>query len=136
MFIDETNLAFSTSQALTATAVSENVLDLGADLDIGVGEPVFVVVLVEVAPDATTGDETYVVTLQSGSSATPTDVHGSIPIPRTAKKGDAFAIPVPSHNAQYMRLNYTLAGTTPTITVSSYLTSGVSTQWKPVGDNS
>ena len=136
MFIDSTNLGFSASQAITVDVVSTNVIDLGVDTDIGVGTPVYVAVVVEVAPDATTGDETYIVQVQSGSTATPTDLIGSISIPRTAKKGDVFYMPIPSHSDRYMRLNYDVGGTTPTITVSAFLTTGVATHWVPVGDNS
>ena len=133
MFIDK-NLEFSDSQALTATAVSQNVIDLGADEDIGPGEDLFAVVVVEVAPDHTTGDETYVATVQTGSTATPTDLIGSIVIPRTAKKGDVFFMPIASHNDRYLRMNFTLGGTTPTITVSAFLTVEEPSSWRATPD--
>ena len=52
-------LKFSDAQALTATADSTNVIDLSNDRDIGIGEPMALVVTVGVAADFTTGDETY-----------------------------------------------------------------------------
>lgn len=134
MFVDKT-LEFSDGQALTATAVSTNVIDLGADLDIGVGQPVFLVVTVQVAPDATTGDETYGVELQSGSSATPTDVIAKFAIPRTAKVGDVFGAPVSLRNERYLSLNYPLGGTTPSITVNAFLTSEEPAVWRALPGN-
>lgn len=114
---------FSDSQALTATAVSTNVIDLKGDFNIGIGEPMSVVISVEVALDDSDGDETYVFTVQSGSSATPTDVIAT----KTATRGDAagtkyvLGIPADTSADQYLRLNYTLGGTSPSGTVSAYL---------------
>lgn len=118
-------LKFSDAQALTATAVSTNVVDLSSDRDIGIGEPMALVVSVGVAADFTTGDETYQVTLQ-----TSTDEAFTSPITVVASaaiNGDELAagakvvLPIGFDNKQYLRVNYTLAGTTPTATVDAFL---------------
>ena len=114
---------FSAAQALTATAVSTNVIDLKGDFNLGIGEPMSIVVSLDVASDFTTGDETYVVTLQTGSSATPTTVIATKEIVGANAAGSKFVIGVPADSSceQYLRLNYTLAGTSPSVTVSAYL---------------
>jgi len=130
---------FSDSQALTATALSTNVIDLSADRSIGNGEPMCIVFNVEVAADQTTGDEDYTFDVEYASNAGITT--GRKLIGRrifesgtpTAPAEDAdllvagfkFVIPIPpaalSESEQYLGVRYTLAGTTPSITVSAYL---------------
>jgi hypothetical protein len=139
MFLDEL-LKFSDSQALTATALSTNVVDIGAvDRNIGQGEPLGVLVVVEVAADQTTGDEDYMFDVETASDAAITTARkllgrrifeSGTP---TAPAEDAdllvagfrFVIPIPpgglSEAERYLALRYTLAGTTPTVTVSAYL---------------
>ena len=69
MFLDAQNL-FSDAQALTATAVGTNVIDLSQDRSIGNGEPMGVVFTVDVAADQTTGDEDYTFDVEySGNAA-------------------------------------------------------------------
>src|SRR4030066_92187 len=81
---------FSDSQALTATALSTNVIDLSADRAIGRGTPT--------APaqnaDLLVAGYTFV-----------------LPLPPTGL----------GESERYLGVRYTLAGTTPTITVSAYL---------------
>ncbi len=53
-------LLLSDAQAVTADAASTNALALGAaGVDVGIGEPLAVVFVIDVAADYTTGDETY-----------------------------------------------------------------------------
>ena len=58
MYVDS-NLLLSDAQALTASGASTDVLDLKVDADMGRGEPVALVIVVDVAADGTTTDETY-----------------------------------------------------------------------------
>lgn len=116
-------LLFSDAQALTATAVSTNVVDLTKDIDIGPGVAMTVMIELDVASDGTTGDETYTAALQTDdneafSSATTLN---TITIPRSTAAGTVYELPVPETNERYLRLNYTLGGTTPTVTVTSTL---------------
>lgn len=123
MYLDSL-LKFSDAQALTATAVSTNVIDLSNDRIIGIGEPMALVVTVGVAADFTTNDETYQFDLQTDdnegfSSATSI---GSVAVPAAAlTAGDKVVIPLGHANQQYLRANYTLGGTTPSVTVDAFL---------------
>lgn len=124
MFLDSLQL-YSDAQALTATAVSTNVIDHKQDRNLGIGEPLVVVVVVDVALDRTTGDETYSVTLQTDDNeafGSPTTVVTLSLLTYTA--GTKFVIFVPADllTERYTRLNYTLGGTTPTGTVTAFLT--------------
>lgn len=124
MYLDAQGL-FSDAQALTATAVSTNVVDLGVDGNLGIGEPMSVVIVLDVAADAANSDETYVVALQTDdnvgfSSATSI---GSATITRGDAAGTRYVIPLAADTGaeRYIRLNYTLGGTTPSATVTSFL---------------
>lgn len=130
MWIDS-RLEFSDAQALTTTAASTNSIDLSSDRDVGPGRPMWVVISVDVAADDTTGDETYVVDLQTDdnsafSSATSI---AQITIARGTVAGTKFVIGWPYANEQHVRLNYTLGGTTPTVTLSAWVTDQEPESW-------
>lgn len=138
MLIDA-QLLFSDAQAVTADAVGTNVIDLSVDRSIGNGEPMAVVFVVDVAADQTTGDEDYTFDVEYASNAAQTT--GRQLIGRrvfesgtpTAPAQDAdllvagfqFAIPIPptrlSESERYLGVRYDVTGTTPTITVTSFL---------------
>jgi hypothetical protein len=121
----DAQLQFSAAQAITADAASTNSIDLGAVRQIAIGQPLVILVCVIVAADATTGDETYSFELQTDdnsafrSATTLMDTD----IPRAQLTlGSIHAIPVPRAGLErYIRLNYDVGGTTPTITVSAWL---------------
>ena len=138
MILDAEN-QFSNSQALTATALSTNVIDLGAVRAIGTGEPMAVVINVEVAADQTSGDEDYTFAVEFASDAAITTdrqevgrrIYESGTPTAPAQNADLLVagykvvIPVPPSGIddvnRYIAVRYTLAGTTPTITVSAHL---------------
>lgn len=124
MIIDAQN-EFSDGQALTSTAASTNLIDLGADRNIGVGEPMGVLLLVDVAADDGNADETYSVAVQTddNSSFSSATTIGTITITRGDAAGTkyVFALPKDTSMERYIRLNYTLGGTSPSVTVSAYL---------------
>jgi len=128
MFIDS-RLEFSTKQALTATAVSTNVINLGSDRDIGGGEPLWLVVSCDTALAGTS--PTLDVDLQTDSveaMSTPTSIVSG-PQKTAMAAGDKIVLAVPGANEQYLRVNYTLGGTSPTVTLSAFLTSEDPTSW-------
>lgn len=138
-FIDSL-LEFSHDQALTATAVSTNVVDLSSDRNVGRGEDLYVVVRVGVAADDANADETYVVDLQTDTVenfASPTNVM-QVTIPRGSAVGTKFIMRVPNDTEQYLRLNYTLGGTTPSVTLDAWVTPFEVESWEslPDADNS
>jgi hypothetical protein len=126
MFVDAfTNV--SSSQALTATAYSTNTIDIEDVRDIGVGEPVGFGVAVEVAADITTGDETYQFDVVQSVNANLSSHDVLLSIVRTAAAltaGELFFVPIPMDmvTKRYIGLRFVLGGTTPTVTVSAWLT--------------
>lgn len=135
-------LTFSDAQAVTSSAVGTNVLDLTNDRGIGNGEELAVAFHVDVAADQTSGDEDYTFDVEYATNAAQTT--GRQLIGRrifesgtpTAPAQDAdllvagyvFYIPIPAttnaDDAQFLGIRYVTAGTTPTITVTAYLTYG------------
>jgi hypothetical protein len=63
--ITDNELYFSEEQAVTATADSESVVDLGVERDIGRGENLFLVVMLTEAMTDAGSDSTVTVTLQT-----------------------------------------------------------------------
>jgi hypothetical protein len=145
---------FSDSQALTATALATNVIDLSQDRAIGLGEAMVIAFNVEVAADQTSGNEDYQFDVEYASDAAITTARklmgrrifesGTPGAPAEDADllvaGFKFAIPVPptalSESERYLGVRYTLAGTTPTITVSAYLMpQSMFDQWNAHADN-
>ena len=130
MILDDQNL-YSDAQAFTSTAVSEDIIDHESQRNIGIGEPLTVVITLDAVADNGDADETYVVDLEtddnSGFSSATTI--GTVTIPRGSAAGTQFTIHVrPSQDFErFSRLNATLGGTTPSVTFTAglILTSGV-----------
>lgn len=138
MYIDNQN-EFSSSQAVTSSAVGTNVIDLSQNRSIGNGEPMAVAFFVEVAADQTTGDEDYTFEVEYATNAAQTTgrqlvgrrVFQSGTPTAPAQDADLLVagftviIPVPptktSESAQFLGIRYVTAGTTPTITCSASL---------------
>ena len=124
MYVDAQGL-FSDAQAVTTTAASTNLVDFGVDGNIGIGEPMCVVVVVDVALDDGNGDETYVVSLEaddnSGFSSAATIAS------KTAARGDAagtrYVLPLPPDDSgeRFLRVKYTHGGTSPSGTYTAFL---------------
>lgn len=113
----------SDAQALAATGVSTNTYDtLAATTDLYPGVPLVAEISVDVAADAGNGDETYSFSVISSAAANlgaPTTLN-TIAVPRaTLVAGYKFYIEIPSKTQRYLGLNYTLGGTTPSITVTA-----------------
>jgi hypothetical protein len=125
MFVDAM-LLVSDAQALTVTAFSTNTIDLGnpsVKNRIGSGQPMAAAIQVDVAADFTTGDETYIFQVVESANAnlsTPTIIAQQPVLAALLKAGAKFAIPIPPGypRARYLGMQYTLAGTTPTCTVT------------------
>lgn len=116
---------FSDAQALTATADSTNILDLTKARGIGVGENMAVVITLDVAADATDGDETYTAVLKvcatvGGSYA---QYGQTVTITRGDAAGTQYVLPLPKdfNDNEFAKLVYTLGGTTPSVTLTAFL---------------
>lgn len=113
-------LEFSDSQAVTSTAISTNVVDLGATntlKDIGSGEDLWLVVRTIVAATDTGSDATLTVSLESDSTAnlaTSATVHfttGAIAFASFATAGTTLAavrLPIGNYE-RYLGVRYTVA---------------------------
>lgn len=132
MIIDY-NLQFSDAQALTADAASTNVINLGADRDIGPGEEMKIAVTLDVAMGGTS--PTMAVQVQTDdnsgfSSATTVLTSRTI---SAGSAGDVLTMSLPDTNEQYVRLYYDLGGTSPTATVSASVVKDAQ-QWAAYAD--
>lgn len=116
----------SDAQAFTASAVSTNSFDKGAaGLDLSGGEPLAVEINVDVAADATTGDETYAFNLieSAVTALTSATTLYTMTISRTLLvAGATFVMPIPKNlnpALRHLGISTTLGGTTPSITITA-----------------
>ena len=124
----DAQLLFSDAQALTGTTavVSTNVIDLGADRNIGIGEPITVSGIIDVSL-AGAATEAITVTLETDdnvafTSAVTVAGTGSLTEAQfAAGQIWALAVPVNLTTERFIRLSYIMTGTTPTATVTSWL---------------
>ena len=121
MYVDK-QAEFSDSQAVTATAISANVMDLVSNTsgknpirDIGTGQDVYLVVLTTVAATDTGNDATLAVTLESDdnvglASATTHFSTGALAFAAFSPAGTVIAaIRLPSGNYErYLGVRYTV----------------------------
>lgn len=114
MILDE-QLLFSDAQAVTATAVSTNVIDLGIERRIGSGKPLFIVVSVQTALTDVGSDSTVTVTVETDTddtfpSATVAQTLGTFAA--LAVAGIAIIAPIQPNllTENIVRLRYTVAG--------------------------
>ncbi len=115
---------FSDAQALTATAASTNVINIGT-ANLGIGEPMSVLIVLDVLATATNTDETYVATLQTDELAafgSPATI-GTATITRGDAAGSRYIMPVPADTSceEHLRVYFTLGGTSPTVTATAFL---------------
>lgn len=124
MILDKESL-FSDDQAITATAASTNVVDLGVSRDIGKGVPIPLLIqvtesfnnLVDLTATIQTSDDEAFTSPQTLATS------GAIPL---ASLTAGYQFPVqymPINTKRYLRVNYTVSGATaPT---SGTVTSGI-----------
>jgi len=118
MLIDY-NLQMSDAQSVTADAASTNVIDLGSNRDIGPGEDMKIVVSFDVAMGGSS--PTLAVQVQTDDNAGFSSA-STIATSRTiaaAALGDTLVMGLPDQNERYIRLNYDVGGSSPTMTVSA-----------------
>ena len=127
----DARLLVSDAQALTASAVATDTIPLEVTgLDLATGEPLGFAVHVDVAADFTTGNETYqfnIVTATNADGTTGQVVVSEAIVPAAQlTAGKRFFLPIPvdriQSTATHITLAYVLGGTTPSVTVTSYLT--------------
>ena len=137
MAVIDTRLKFGTAQAVTTTAASTDTIDLGVDRNVGVGQPLYFVVQVTTALDATDADETYAVELQTANNSAFNDgleTLVSIPLARGTAAGTLVWVAVPNTNKRHLRARYVHGGTTPTGSYTSFITSEHPPAWEAFPD--
>lgn len=127
MIIDRQN-QYSSAQALTGTSAtaSTDLIDHGADRDLGKGEPlaVFISIGTALAGSAT---ETLTVVLQADDNSSFSSAATVCTSPAYSEAqcvaGALLVLPIPpgTEIERYTRLQYTMAGTSPTCTLSAWL---------------
>lgn len=128
MLLDALN-RFSDKQAVTATAVSTNVIDLGAERDLAVHSSLEVVVIPCTATGADlTGAATVSVSVET--SATEEFTTSKTLVTTAALSADdlnkgAFGIKLPYGGQRFLRLKYTLAGAESASLTGLLITSGL-----------
>jgi hypothetical protein len=136
MYVDREE-QFSDAQALTGTAASTDLIDLGPrqgdqSVAFGVGTQMVVVIQLTVAADDANADETYVADLETDSTAafSSATTLGTVTITRGDAAGTRYYIHVPlaTTTERFIRLNYTLGGTTPSVTLDAWLAPAHSVQ--------
>lgn len=139
MRIDKFN-QFSDAQAVTATAISENVIDAqhvsNTLKDLGAGEELYLVVVCTTAMTDGSSDSTVTVTLESDSTAnlaTSATVHVTLPaFAALSAAGTMRAVALPQSllYERYLGVRYTVAnGDLTTGSFSAFLTKSVPS-WK------
>lgn len=121
MAILDKQAEFSDAQAVTSTAISTNVMDLGSTntlKDLGSGQPVYLVVLTNTTCTDSGSDATLAVTLESDSTAdlaTSATVHlstGALAFAAFATAGTKLlvaALPANKTYERYLGVRYTVA---------------------------
>lgn len=123
---------FSEAQALTVTAVSTNVIDLGATAtvlgspvalvrDIGPGQEIDILIQLDVDSGGTSPTVVATLEVDDNEGFASAKVVATSTLLAAGSAGDTLDlnwIPVGT-DERYMRINYTLGGTSPTYTVTS-----------------
>lgn len=130
MYVDRQN-QFSSGQAVTAAAASTDIIDLGAIRNMGVGEPVYAVVICTVAMTDAGSDSTLAVTLETDDNAAFTSAINRQTIgtfAALAAIGARFIIrlQVDQINERFLRVFYTPAnGNLSTGSFTAFLTHNI-----------
>ena len=122
MLIDKL-LRFSASQSLAGASgtASTDILDLGADRDMtALGRPLYVVVVLEASGGTSPTLQVIAQTADTSGFSSAVALHTGPPLAQASNRGQT--IPIPHTNARYLRLSYTQGGTSPTATVSAFIT--------------
>lgn len=140
MYVDA-QLMFSDAQAVTAAAGSDNTIDLSAVRDIGTGDPLYIVVLVDVAFTDGSSDSTLAVALEGDSttSFTPDATRDLFTFAALSAAGTVKIAPFHPGGGpegyRYIRLKYTPAnGNLTTGSLTAFITRDIQ-RYVPYADN-
>lgn len=128
MLLDQQAI-FSSAQAITATAVSTNVIDTGSSRDVGKYGQIPMLIQVVEAFNTLTSLTVTVQTDDNSAFSSATDVLTMvIPLASLVVGYKSPVIVLPMKMERYIRLNYTVTGTAPTTgKVTAGIVGGVQT---------
>lgn len=138
MLVDK-KLTYSDAQAITAAAASTDVIDFSEARNLGVGEPLYIVVLVDTAFTDASSDSTLSVALEMDSteSFTPDYTRTLFTFPALSAAGTVkiARISPDDMDMRYSRLLYTPNnGNLTTGAVTAFITHDIQA-WKAYADN-
>ncbi len=124
--LDE-QLKFSENQAVTATAASENTIDLGKNREVAYGDPIPLLAIVKEDFNNLTSLKVAVETDSTDAFTSAVELASSTVLLANLKKGKMIPLSfMPAGNKGFVRLKYTVTGTAPTTgKLSAYLTNAV-----------
>jgi hypothetical protein len=109
-------ILFSNEQAITASAASTDVVDLSGTRDVGSGGPLYVLVQVMQAFDALTSLTIALQTSATENFVSPVQLTARTVALASLTAGATFSVgPVPGGTLRYVRLYYTVTGSSPTV---------------------
>lgn len=128
-------LKFSENQAITATTVSENTLDLGITREVAFGDPIPLLAMIKEDFNNLTSLKVAVETDKTDEFDNPVELASSTVLLANLKKGKMIPISfMPVGNKGFVRLKYTVTGTAPTTgKLSAYLTDAVTQSYHNKG---
>ena len=128
MIFDMENL-FSNAQAVTASAASTNVIDLGSVRDIGPGNPIDLTIQLTADAGGTSPTIKAGVQIDTAENFSSAVTVAESAVISGGKAGDQFSLNyVPNGTkGRYVRLYYTTTGSSPTHAVTAGLSMGTQT---------
>ena len=125
-------LMFSEDQAITATAVSENIIDLGKNREIAFGTPIALAVMVKEDFNNLTSLKVAIKTSETADLADAVELASSTVAAANLKKGKYVPLSfMPAGNKGFCQLEYTVVGTAPTTgKISAYLTDAIAQSYQ------
>ena len=140
MYLDA-QLLFSDAQAITADAASTNIVDLSQVRDIGTGQSLYLVTIVDVAMTDSGSDSALAVIIEGDSTTTltPDASFTAFTIPATTAAGEKFIHRLDPGAAvlqyQYIGIQYTPSnGNLSTGSFTTFITINID-DWKAYADN-
>ena len=123
MYIDS-RLEFSVNQTAADGATSTNTIDLGTDIDLAPGRPMYIVL--QTTATQATADSVVSVQTDPAEGGTYSDI-ASVTVPNGTAAGTRFIVGFPTPNDRFIRLKYSKAGS-----FTAWLTDQEPSSWTSV----